>query len=73
LKQQQYYSDPNVALREQNSRKDLDDSQAKITAKQQDVDRDKQAVSELEDALRKAGGDPGWATAPPSANNSIAN
>ena len=60
LKQQQYYSDPNVALREQNSRKDLNDTQAQIYAKQAEVEKDKQAISDLDDALRKAGGDPGW-------------
>jgi hypothetical protein len=66
LKQQQFYSDPNVALREQNSRKDLDDSQAHIDAKKADVAKDAQAISDLEEALRKAGGDPGWATEPSS-------
>ena len=66
LKQQQFYSDPNVALREQNSRKDLDDTQAKIDAKKADVEKDGQAISDLQEALRKSGGDPGWATAPPS-------
>jgi chromosome segregation ATPase len=64
LKQQQFYSDPNVALREQNSRKDLEDTQAKIDAKKADVEKDGQLISELQDALRKAGGDPGWATEP---------
>ncbi len=61
LKQQQFYSDPNVALREQYSRKDLDDTQAQIDAKKADVEKDRQAISDLQDALRKAGGDPGWA------------
>jgi hypothetical protein len=70
LKQQQYYSDPNVALREQNSRKDLDDTQAHIDAKKADVAKDTQAISDLEEALRKAGGDPGWATEPSSSGSS---
>lgn len=61
LKQQQYYSDPNEALREQNDRKDLDDTQAKIDAKKAAVEKDQQAITDLEDALRQAGGDPGWA------------
>ena len=61
LKQQQYYSDPNVALREQNSRDDLKGDQAQIDAKKTAVDKDKQAISDLEEELRKAGGDPGWA------------
>jgi len=66
LKQQQFYSDPNVALREQNSRKDLDDTQAQIDAKKADVAKDQQAISDLQDALRKSGGDPGWGTEPPN-------
>ena len=66
LKQQQFYSDPNVALREQNSRKDLDDTQAQIDAKKADVEKDQQAISDLQDALRKSGGDPGWGTEPPN-------
>jgi hypothetical protein len=70
LKQQQYYSDPNVALREQNSRKDLDDTQAQIDAKKADVAKDTQAISDLEEALRKAGGDPGWANEPTSSGSS---
>jgi len=61
LKQQQYYSDPNVALREQNDRKDLDSTQDQINTKKAAVDKDNQALADLQDDLRKAGGDPGWA------------
>jgi hypothetical protein len=61
LKQTQYYSDPNVALREQNDRKDLNDTQAKIDELKAKVDKDKQAIADLEEQLRKAGGDPSWA------------
>jgi hypothetical protein len=64
LKQQQYYSDPNQAMREQNSRNDLNDTQQKINEKKAAVEKDKQAVSALEDQLRKAGGDAGWARDP---------
>jgi len=60
LKQEQYYSNPDVAMREQYSRKDLDDTKTQIDAKQQDVAKDNQAISDLEDQLRQAGGDPGW-------------
>jgi len=62
LKQVQFYSDPNVALREQHSRKDLDDTQAQIDKKKQDVANDNQALSDLQDELRTSGGEPGWAT-----------
>jgi hypothetical protein len=69
LKLQQFYADPNAALREQYDRKDLDDTKVKINEKKADVEKDKQAVSDLEDALRKSGGDPGWSIEPPANNN----
>jgi hypothetical protein len=69
LKLQQFYADPNAALREQYDRKDLDDTQVKINEKKADVEKDKQAISNLEDALRKSGGDPGWSTEPPANTN----
>jgi hypothetical protein len=64
LKQQQYYSDPNTALREQYDRKDLNDTKDKIDEKTTLVAKDKQDISDMEDDLRKAGGDPGWARPP---------
>ena len=63
LKQQQYYSDPNTAMREQYDRQDLTDTKTKIDDKTAAVAQDKQAISDLEDALRQAGGDPGWSAA----------
>jgi len=64
LKQQQYYSDPNTAMREQFNRQDLTDTKTKIDDKTATVGQDKQAISDLEDSLRQAGGEPGWAAAP---------
>jgi hypothetical protein len=64
LKQQQYYNDPNTALKEQYSRQDLTDTKAKIDDKTAAVALDKQAISDLEDALRVSGGEPGWSAAP---------
>jgi hypothetical protein len=61
LKQQQYYTDPNAAMREQFSRQDLNDTKTKIDDKTAAVAQDKQAISDLEDALRHAGGEPAWA------------
>ena len=72
LKQQQYYTDPTVAMREQYTNQDLDDTRQKINDKTAAVAKDKQDISDLEDALRRAGGDPGWAT-PPSNSNSNSN
>lgn len=65
LKEVQFYSNPNVALREQYSRKDLDDTLAEINAKKQDVDKDNQALSDLQEELRTSGGEPGWANEVP--------
>lgn len=59
--QTQYYSDPQKALTEQNSRAEINDKLAKIDAKKKEIDQLKQAVDDLEEQLRKSGGDPGWA------------
>lgn len=59
--QVQYYNDPQKALTEQYSRQDINDKNSKIAAKQQEIQQLKQQLSDLEDQLRKAGGDPGWA------------
>jgi chromosome segregation ATPase len=59
--QVQYYNDPQKALQEQYSRKDINDKNAKIDQKKQDIANLKQQLSDMEDELRKSGGDPGWA------------
>jgi chromosome segregation ATPase len=59
--QVQYYNDPQKALMEQNTRKDINEKNAKIEAKKQEIASLKQQLSDLEDDLRKSGGDPGWA------------
>jgi len=64
LKQQQFYLDPNVALREQNNRADLNKTLELINAKKLDVERDQQAIAALETELRQAGGQPGWSREP---------
>ncbi len=61
LKQEQFYTDPMAALKQEYSRQDLNDSKAKIDEKTAAVAQDKADVSNLEDELRQAGGDPGWA------------
>jgi hypothetical protein len=66
LKREQYYSDPNTAMREQYNRygggrgPELDALQKKMEERKQDIEKDKQAISDLEDELRKAGLPPGW-------------
>jgi hypothetical protein len=64
LKQQQFYQDPNAALKQQYSRDDLNKTQSEINTKRQAVEEDKQALSNLEDELRKAGGNRNWANEP---------
>jgi len=46
---------------QQYNRSDINDHKAKIDAKQKEIDGLKQQLSDMEDELRKAGGDPGWA------------
>ncbi len=57
----QYYTNPTQALMQSISRSDIDKKQAAIDAKQKELAADEQALSDLQDELRKAGGDPGWA------------
>ena len=59
--QVQYYPDPQKALTEQYTRKDVAEKDAKIEAKKQEVAQMKQQITDLEDELRKSGGDIGWA------------
>ena len=64
LKEMQYYPDPTKALREQYDRKEINTYRQKITDKQREVEQLRQALSDLEDELRRAGGDPGWSREP---------
>ena len=59
--QVQYYSDPQQALMQQNNRSDINENQNKIDAKKKEIDSLNQQLSDMEDELRKAHGDPGWA------------
>jgi parvulin-like peptidyl-prolyl isomerase len=59
--QVQYYPDPQKALMQQHDRADINEKTAKIDAKKKEIDALKQQLSDMEDDLRKAGGDPGWA------------
>jgi hypothetical protein len=57
----QYYNDPNKAMEQNLTRSDINEKTAKIEAAKQQVEADKQAISDAEDQLRKSGGDIGWA------------
>ena len=59
--QTQYYADPQKALKEQNSRSDVNDHQQKIDAKKKEIEQLHQSIADLEDQLRKAGGGASWA------------
>ncbi len=59
--QVQYYPDPQKALMQQHDRSDINDKTAKIDAKKQQIEALKKQQSDMEDQLRKSGGDPGWA------------
>lgn len=66
LARTQYYQDPNRAVREQYSNnpaggRELQELQQKITAKQAEIATLQRGLADLEDELRRAGGDPGWA------------
>jgi chromosome segregation ATPase len=59
--QVQYYPDPQKAMEQQFNRSEINEKRGKIDAKEKEIDGLKQKLSDMEDDLRRAGGDPGWA------------
>jgi chromosome segregation ATPase len=59
--QVEYYPDPQKAMTQQNSRAQVNEISAKIDAKKKELEQLRQGLGDLEDQLRKSGGDPGWA------------
>jgi glucose/arabinose dehydrogenase len=57
----QYYSDPQKALNEQLTRNEINEKTDKLATQKQKVEDLKKQLSDMEDALRAAGGDSGWA------------
>lgn len=57
----QQYSDPVKDMQQQLSRDDINKKTAAIDAKKKEIAADQQALSDAEEALRKSGGDSGWA------------
>ena len=57
----QYYSDPQKAMNEQFTRKEINEKTSKIEAKKKEIADLKQQLSDMEDQLRASGGDAGWA------------
>ncbi|MHB8654217.1 MAG: hypothetical protein ACYDA9_10095 [Terriglobia bacterium] len=62
----QYYTDPNKALQQDYSRSDIADVEKKVNAKKLALEQDDQAISDLQDQLRRDGGEPGWLQAGPT-------
>jgi hypothetical protein len=59
--QLEYYPDPQKAMTQQNTRGDVNAISTKIDAKKKELDQLRQELGDMEDQLRKSGGDPGWA------------
>jgi hypothetical protein len=57
----QYYNDPVKAMQQGYSRSDINEKTDKIEAKKKIIEADNQAISDAEEELQRAGGDPGWA------------
>jgi len=57
----QNYSDPNQAMKEGYGQKEVKEKAVKIEEKTKEIAQLKQALANLEDELRKAGGNPSWA------------
>jgi hypothetical protein len=57
----QYYNDPVKGMQQGYSRSDINEKTEKIEAKKKLIEADQQAISDAEDELQRAGGDPGWA------------
>jgi len=56
----QYYPNPNDTLHQEYSRADIDKLTKAINEKKQQIESDQQAISDLQDELRREGGDPRW-------------
>jgi chromosome segregation ATPase len=61
LLQTQYYADPNKALQQQLTREDINAKTARVDEKKEEAAKLTQAIEDLKDEMRHAGGLPGWA------------
>ena len=61
LSQQQFYSDPNVALREQTFRSDINQRTADIEKQKEVVEKAKKDIADLEQELKQKNLPAGWA------------
>jgi len=63
INQIQFYSDPTQQLLQTSgptARSDITKVQADVDAKKKEIENDDQAISDLQDQLRREGGDPAW-------------
>lgn len=60
LNEVQYYPDPQKTLLQQYSRSDINKLRGEVEQKQQAIAADEKAISDLENQLRREGGEPGW-------------
>jgi TATA-binding protein-associated factor Taf7 len=58
--QMQFYNDPNKTLQQEFSRKDVDNLAQDIEKKKQEIAADEQAMTDLQDQLRREGAPSGW-------------
>jgi len=56
----QYYPDPQKALKEQLTRNEINEKNDKIAAKKKEIADLKQQLGDMEDEVRRTGGDLGW-------------
>ncbi len=56
----QYYPNPQDSLMQQYTRSDIDKLSAEIDAKKQQIADDEKAIEDLQEQLRREGGDPSW-------------
>lgn len=62
--QMQYYPDPNKTLQQEYTRGDVSKLNQDIEKKKQEIEADQKAIEDLQDQLRRDGGDPGWLRGP---------
>jgi len=60
LNQMQYYPDPNKTLRQEYSRSDINKLTEEVREKQNEIEADQKAISDLEIEVRRQGGDASW-------------
>lgn len=58
--QMQYYQDPNKTLQQEYTRSDVTKLTGDLNKKKEEIAADQKAMEDLQDQLRREGGNPGW-------------